>query len=247
MSKKRGLFWIVIIIFFLISQSYAAETIRIATLNWEPYIGQQLTNEGVMAEITREAFKRLGYMVEYNYLPWKRAVVMAEKGEYDGYFPAYWSKQREEKSIFTEVILSGPVGFFKIKKHIISFNKLEDLIPYRIGIVHGFVNTPAFDAADYLKKEVVTTDLQNIQKLLKHRVDLIVADKFVGFYLINKFIPHMKGQIEFIFPPLQNKELYICMSKKTKNVNEKVKAFNKGLKEIKKDGTFANILQKYKF
>ncbi len=248
MSMKRRIFELILIILFIhISNVYATETIKIASLNWEPYIGQDLTNEGFMAKITREAFRRVGYKVEYIYLPWKRAVVMAEDGEYDGYFPAYWSKEREEKSIFTNVITSGPIGLFKNKGRKISFNDLKDLIPYRIGVVRGFVNTQEFDSADYLKKDEVTTNLQNIKKLLKERVDLIVADKFVGFYLLNKYLPHMIGQMEFISPPLQEKKLYICMSKKTEKVNEKVKAFNKGLKEIKRDGTFDRIMKKHNF
>ncbi len=248
MGKKRRIFELgLIIIFILISNVYATETIKIATLDWEPYIGQKLKNEGFMAEITREAFERVGYKVEYSYLPWKRAVVTTENGEYDGYFPSYWSKEREEKSIFTNVITSGPIGLFKNKGSKISFNKLKDLMAYRIGVVRGFVNTPEFDAADYLKKDEVTDNLQNIKKLLRERVDLIVADKFVGFYLLNKYLPHMTGQLVFISPPLQDKKLYICMSKKTKKVNEKVKAFNKGLAEIKKDGTFDKILEKHNF
>ncbi len=248
MLKKKRLFWIGLLsIFFLTSQAYTMETIRITTLDWEPYISQNLTNEGFIAEIAKEAFKRVGYKVEYIYLPWKRAVAMAEAGKFDGYFPSYWSKQREEKSIFTDIIMNGPIGFFKVKGNKIAFNKLEDLIPYRIGVVRGFVNTTEFDAADYLKKEEVTTNLQNIKKLLRERVDLIVADKFVGFYLLNKYIPYMRGQIEFISPPLQDKKLYICMSKKTEKVNEKVASFNKGLKEIKEDGTFDKILAKHGF
>ncbi len=247
MNKKIHLILLCLIFIFFSSQVYATDTIRIATLDWEPYIGQNLTNEGFMAEVTREAFKRVGYKVKYFYLPWKRAVVMTEKGDFDGYFPSYWSKQREEKSLFTDIIVTGPIGFFKIKGSKISFKQLEDLKPFRIGIVRGFVNTSEFDAADYLLKEEVVSDLQNIKKLLRGRVDLIVADKFVGFHLLNKYIPDMAGQIEFISPPLQDKELYICMSKKTKQVNEKVNAFNKGLKEMKEDGAFAKILRKHGF
>ncbi|MCK5311254.1 MAG: amino acid ABC transporter substrate-binding protein [Desulfobacteraceae bacterium] len=248
MCERRRLFWIVLmILFFLVSKAYAMEKIRIATLNWEPYIGQTITNEGFMAEVTREIFKRVGYKVEYIYLPWKRAVKMAEQGKFDGYFPAYWSKQREEKSIFTNSIISGPVVFFKIKGSDISFKKLEALKPYRIGVVHGFVNTTEFDKADYLNKEKVTTNLQNIKKLFAGRIDLIVIDKYVGLYLLNKHMPHRVGEIESLAPPLQDKKLYICMSKKTKHVNKKLVCFNKGLKEIKEDGTFDKILKKYGF
>ncbi len=136
---------------------------------------------------------------------------------------------------------------FKVKGSTITYKELNDLKPYRIGVVRGFVNTAEFDAADYLHKEEVTTNLMNIKKLLAERVDLIVADKFVGFYLLNKYLPHMFGQIESISPPLQDKKLYLCISKKSDNADLKVKIFNKGLKEMHEDGTFDKILEKYGF
>ncbi|WP_019616309.1 substrate-binding periplasmic protein [Psychromonas ossibalaenae] len=250
MSHRISILWIILLITFVVSSlAYATKTktIRIATLDWEPYISQQLSDEGFMAEITREAFRREGYKVEYVYLPWKRAVTQTEYGEFDGYFPSYWSKQREDKSLFTDSIISGPVVLFKVKGSSITYKELSDLKPYRIGVVRGFVNTPEFDAADYLRKEQVTTDLVNIKKLLAERVDLIVADKFVGFYLLNKYLPHMFGQIESISPPLQDKKMYLCISKKSDNAAVKVEAFNKGLKEMHKDGTFDKILQKHGF
>ncbi len=248
MHKTRQILYIVLIIcVFLTSQSYAIEKIKIATLNWEPYIGQTLTNEGFMAEITREAFKKVGYKVEYTYLPWKRAVIMAENGKFDGYFPAYWSEQREEKSIFTDVIISGPVVFLKMKDSNISYKSLMDLKAYRIGVVRGFVNTKKFDNATYLNKEAVTTNLQNIKKLTSKRLDLIVIDKFVGFYLIDKYVPHMSKQVVSLHPPLENNKLYICMSKKSNNIDEKLRAFNKGLQEIKENGSFNKILKKHGF
>ncbi len=72
MSNKRRFLWIGLLITFVLSSlAYATKTktIRIATLEWEPYIGQKLADEGFMAEITREAFRRGGYKVEYIYLP----------------------------------------------------------------------------------------------------------------------------------------------------------------------------------
>lgn len=221
--------------------------VRIATLNWEPYIGQNLENEGFMAEIAREAFRRGGYKVEYIYLPWKRAITRAEHGVFDGYFPAYWTAEREDKSLFTDAIINGPVSFFRIKGSTITYKKLTDLKPYRIGVVRGFVNSPEFDAADYLRKEEVTNNITNIHKLLAERVDLIVADKFVGFYLLHKYLPHMVGQIESISPPLQDKQSYLCISKKSENASLKVKAFNQGLADMRSDGTFYRILKKHGF
>jgi len=59
----------------------------------------------------------------------------------------------------------------------IRYNSLKYLAPYRIGVVNGYVNTPELDRADFLKKDGVTNDLQNIRKLVRGRVDLILEEK----------------------------------------------------------------------
>ncbi|MCP4163463.1 MAG: transporter substrate-binding domain-containing protein [Deltaproteobacteria bacterium] len=239
--RRIPLLLILTIIFYLGCNISISGTIRIATLNWEPYVGEDLKEEGFLAHITREAFKRAGYKIEFLYRPWKRAVVKAEEGDFDGYFPAYFSKERMEKSYFTDKIISGPMGFFKLKYRNITYKKIEDLKPYRIGIVRGYVNTKEFDNADYIRKEAVVGDETNFRKLLMKRIDLAIADKFVGYSIINRN-PKMKGKINFLNPPLKDLKLYICISKNTTSAQKKLKAFNKGLKEIIKDGTFKRIL-----
>ena len=88
----------------------------------------------------------------------------------------------------------------------ISFSSLKDLIPYKIGVVRGYVNTKEFDAADYLNKDEANDDLTNFRKLLKNRVDLVIADKFVGKYVMETNLADDVDKIEFIEPPLENKD-----------------------------------------
>lgn len=223
------------------------KVVRIATLDWEPYIGQKLDGNGFVAEIIREAFKRSGYELQLDFYPWARVVKLASEGKYDGYAPEYYSEEIKQHSVFSDPFKGGPLGFFKRKDEDINYSNLEDLKPYRIGVVRGYVNTAEFDAADYLEKDEAVDDLTNLRKLLKKRINLAVMDKYVGAYLLKQNMPDEAGDLVFLEPPLKVLDLYVCFSLKAPEYEAKLKAFNEGLKQIKDDGTFDAILKKHGF
>lgn len=232
---------------FSASTGWAENKVVLTTLDWEPYIGQSLESQGYVAEIIREAYKRSGYEVEMRFTPWARTVNLAKDGTVDGYFPEYYAEEVKSYAIFSEPFQGGPMGFFKQKTKDISYQTLTDLKPYTIGVVREYVNTKEFDEADFLKKEAVTDDLTNLKKLIGGRIDMMIADKFVGLYLMEKNDLQGKENIEFMSPPLELKDLYLCISKKTADADGKLAAFNDGLKAIKADGTLDNILKKHGF
>lgn len=227
--------------------AFSAQKIKLATLNWEPYIGEKLENQGYVAELVTEAFKRSGFEVEITYLPWARVVKMSEDGVFDGYFPEYYSDSLKEKFLVSDPLPGGPLGLFKLKDTAITFTRLEDLKPYKIGVVRGYINTAEFDAANYLKKDEATDDLQNFKKLMKKRVDLVVSDKYVGLYTIKNNLPEDLDKVEFISPPLEEKDLFLCISKKTSGFTLKMKSFNENYQKMKADGTVDKILTKHGF
>lgn len=247
LMKPRLLYVICILTLLCLPNFLEAKKITLTTLDWEPYIGKKLNGNGYVAEVAKEAFKRSGYELEIKFYPWARTKFLAVKGDVDGYFPEYYDEKLKEHSLISEPFQGGPIGFFKRIKNDINYTKLTDLKKYKIGVVRGYVNEKEFDNAKYLKKDEVKDDLTNIKKLLGKRIDLFVADKFVGLYLLKQNFPDKIDKITFIEPPLANNDLFICISKKTKNYQEKMKAFNDGLKAIKKDGTFAKILKKHGF
>ncbi len=171
---------------------------RNPTLTWEPYIGKEIKNNGYVAVLVKEAFRRGGLEADFQFDRWSRVVGLAKSGQVDGYFPEYFSESVKAYAVFSDPFPGGPIGFFKLKRKDISFNRLEDLKGLKIGTVKGYVNTKEFDAADYLNKDAVKDDLTNFKKLAAGRLDLVVADKFVGLNLIKKHMPDKAGQIEFM-------------------------------------------------
>lgn len=218
-------------------------TIRLATLDWPPYVGENLSQMGFTTAIVAEAFKRAGYEVKVDFMPWTRVIQESEAGKYDAAFPEYFSDERNKAFFFSDQFASGPLGFYKRKADNITYTKLEDLKPYRIGVVLGYINTPEFDAANYLQKEPVNSDEQNIRKLLMGRIDLIVIDKYVAQYLIKNSIPEAIGKLEFLEPALLDQPLYVIFSRKIAGSEQKLQKFNAALKTMREDGTLDRILE----
>lgn len=234
--------------FALHSSPVIAQELTFATLNWEPYIGQKLENEGFVAEIVRAAFQRSGYdKVTLIFYPWKRTVKASQAGLVDGYLPEYYDPSIESHHFFSAPFPGGPLVFLKLKAKVIPFNTLPDLRPYKIGVVRGYVNTRAFDTADFLNKEEVVNDLQNLRKLLAGRVDLIVIDKYVGHHLLTTNLSGQKQKTEILDPPLGINDLYVCFSKKKKYAAKLRKDFNAGLQQLKEDGTLMQIMKRRGF
>lgn len=229
------------------TQGLCDEKIVLGSLDWEPYIGQKLQGQGWVAEVVRAAFKRSGVDIDIAFKPWARVVYEAKNGTSDGYFPEYYSDELKKNFVLSDPFPGGPLGFFKRKGDPITFTDLKSLTPYKIGVVRGYVNTADFDSATFLKKDEAKDDLTNIKKLLAKRIDLMVADQYVGLYLLEQNMPDKMGQIEFISPPLEEKDLYVCISKKTNDYQTKIEKFNAGLKQIQADGTFNAIMKKHGF
>jgi ABC-type amino acid transport substrate-binding protein len=224
---------------------FASNDIVLNTLEWEPYIGSNLPNYGFIGEIVETAFRRKGYNPIIRFYPWARAVELVKAGKADGFFPEYYSKDYEKYIAFSVPLQGGPVVFFKRKEDKITYKKYIDLRKYRIGVVRSYVNEYEFDLADYLQKDISNDDYTNINKLIHKRIDLFVADRYVGEYLIKKNFPEYKDKIDFLEKPLINHKLYVCISLKHKNYKKVISDFNLSLTEMEKDGSLRRIMKKH--
>lgn len=213
-----------------------AKEVSIATLNWEPYIGESLPNKGYVAEVIKAAFAVNGHEVDLEILPWARVIKMAENQAVNAYGPEYYSEDLKENYYLSNPFPGGPLVFFKRKDSNISYKTLNDLSSYKIGVVRGYVNTTTFDNASFLQKEESVNDITNFKKLIAGRIDLVVADKYVGLYLIKQKLPESILKIELLSPPLEEKKLYLCFPKEIPQSKQLRDDFNEGLSLIRING-----------
>ncbi|MCU0577523.1 MAG: transporter substrate-binding domain-containing protein [Desulfobacterota bacterium] len=227
---------------FVIPTILWAQTLRLATLDWEPYAGQASDNKGFNADIVTEAFKRAGYQVKIDVLPWDRAIEEAMKGNYDGVFPEYYSKERARDFVYSHSFSDSLLVFYKRYETSVTYKTLKDLRPYKIGTVRGQINTDEFDNAVYLMKIEADSDEENLRKLAKGDLDLIVIDKFVAQYLTKTKVPEAAGKISPIEPPLIIRNLFVILPKKNPDSERRARGFNKALESMIKDGTVKAIM-----
>jgi polar amino acid transport system substrate-binding protein len=230
------------------------KVVRLATLDWEPYIGQKLPDQGYTAALVREAYRDQGWKVRIEFYPWARALHLARSGEIDGLMPEYFNSSRKNEFIYSFPFPGGPLVLYKRQADDIGFitdpatdqdRALRALQGKRFGVVRGYLNTPVFDAAKYLKKEEANDDATNLRKLVYKRIDLAVIDRRVAEYLIRTQYPAFAKQIEPMDPPLADNPLYIAFSLKSPNHIEARAVFNRGLAAMKKDGRIDALYAKY--
>ena len=178
-----------VMIFFIFFGLYAEEKVLYLTsLEWPPYTGQELYDDGLSSYIVKKAFEAEGYKVEVDFFPWSRAVHNAKtNSKYTAYFPEYYSENLTKSFYLSDPIGISPLGFAERISNRIEWDRLEDLRGKRIGIVQDYINTEEFDMmvrTERLLVDVAVNDKFNLLKVLGGRIDLAVVDKNVlGYYL----------------------------------------------------------------
>lgn len=228
------------------SSLYANQTITLAhETNWVPHYGKSLPDGGYTVGIVREAMSAIGYTLDAQWMPWKRALQYAESGEYDGLGASYCSIERQKVFVCSDVIANDDIVFFKRKSDNISYTKMEDLKNYRIGVGKGYSYPKAFEDASFLTKKPATDLKQNILKLDTGRIDIIIGSKQSIMHNLHSGIIKDKSTLEQLGEPISTRTLHVLFSKASENFNEKNSRFNEGLKTIRDNGKYDAQLKKF--
>jgi polar amino acid transport system substrate-binding protein len=206
--------------------------VRLATLEWPPFTGLLLPKEGVSTYIATTVAKAAGLRLMAASFEWTKAVEKGEKSpEFDGYFPEYFSPERASACYLSQSIGTSILGIATLKSAPIKWTKLSDLEAYRLGVVDGYLNGEAFDAAIKDKRQPVEpgpSDAANIAKLRAGKIRGIVVDKNVLDYTLYK----LKDSTSVVFTsrPIARLSLHICF-KRTPAGQQMRDAFDGALKQ----------------
>lgn len=218
----------------------SVDTVYLLTSNYPPFYGKDLPDGGVLTQITAEAFRRAGYALKVEWLPWARAVNLAQEGRADGIMGIWYAKEREGHFIYSQPLLNSQLGFYRRADSQISFKSLQDLRPYRIGVVLASTKPEGFDDAGLLVEEALGAEI-NLLKLGARRIDLALIEKSAAEYLINNKLIQFKDRLVWAGPAAEAMPMYVGFSRKAYDFKKMRDAFNKGLKEMEMDGTLGRL------
>lgn len=231
----------------LFSLSVQAETVQLTSLEWPPYTGSELPQQGASMAVVDAAFDAMGHDLEVRFLPWQRAVDQARESDaIAGYFPEYYAESLEEDFIFSDSIGTGPLGLVERTDNPIEWSSLEDLTDHTIGTVSGYVNTAEFDAmaeSGDINVQPVTGDATNLRKVAGGRIPLAVIDSNVFDYLVSDELSHLEGKLQMNNKLLEQKELYIAFARNDQG-ERLAGIFNKGLEKIDQEQIMKDALKR---
>src|SRR5450830_1374767 len=207
-----------IVIGLLSSSSVYPAVIRLAAEDWPPYITPTLPSNGVSGALMNTVLARLGYSVDIDYFPWKRAVEYGLHNPlYAGYLAVWRTPEREKLCYF-----SVPVGHTQsvlayLKDAPVQAANFEDLHAVRVGVVAGYTNGDEFDALVHsgaLHVEEGVSDEVNLRKLQSGRFSAMVIEKHVLRYLLSR--PQFKdahNRVTFSTSLFRERTVHVCFKR----------------------------------
>ena len=212
---------------------------------WPPYADAGLPGQGLGVEIVTTALKRAGYTTYMRIDSLDRILEGGSLGVYDVFATPWYSDARNQYLMFSEPYLESYIRFIKKKDKDFTYESFGDLKGMMIGIVQDYAYDEEFNDSRDLIKISERNLIQNLLKLTQGRIDTTLDDELVLQYEINQYMPNSMKELEFLPKPLAVRGIHIGVSRENPDHEKIVAAFNKAIKEMKKDGSYDTIVSKH--
>ena len=246
-ALSQYIFIFVILLFLATSIHADSPVIKVSTDPWEPWVlgnEGEVATDGLAIKFSRELFYRMGVDLDIKIYPYKRCIYQMKSGTRDILLMVKKTEERMKYMFFSDVAVTDPQLIYFSKDHIGDFewNSWKDLQGYTVGVVAGF-NYGDFEAAAKkykIKNELVSSDSQNIKKLLAGRVDFIFLSRSTANHFMIKN-PELADKLKAASTPVDVAKFYFGLSKNGEAVKYLPK-INEVLGEMKRDGSLDKIL-----
>lgn len=202
---------------------------------------------GISPDIITEAFRRMGYKIKLQLVPWKRAQEMVKDGEVDGFFSPYKSTEREKLYQYPTEPLLIEKNVFMVRKdsNIIYDGDMSKLKHYGIGTLIGYATLDKYIESKLINTVDKSLNVEaSLNKLIskERQVDLVVNTDYILWYTAKKM--NITDSVKELPLPLAEVPSYLAFNKE-KDYTEVIAKFEAELKKMKTDGTYQQIIEKY--
>lgn len=218
--------------------------VRLACNNFPPHKIEHPADDGQAGfdiDIVGEALKRNGRSIEVSFMPWKRALELAERGEYDGLCSCSYTKEREAKLLFSDELGAVSVGLFARSADALDgIAAVADLKDRKVVTVGGY-NLEGELITAGARVEATASDKNALDMLVGGNVDLLY-----GYELTTKhFIASDPRSSTIVYKEVRRNPYYFCLSRAMPGADAAMRDFNRSLKDMAADGSVKRILARY--
>ena len=243
--KKIFFFFIITLLF-----SKDIDNIKIYTENYPPYnmeVNAKIT--GLSSEILAAMLKQMHSKLTLNdvkLVPWARGYSIVLKKKNTMLYSTTRTKQREPLFKWVGPITDTVIGIIALKKRHLKIKNIKDLNKLKIGAVLNDIGEQLLLKNGIKKSHIDAISgknpvILNLKKLAKGRIDAFAYETRVALKGAKSYLIDPK-EFEVVYI-LKKSKLYYAFNKKTDD--KIVKAYQKALNEIKKNGIYKKIISKY--
>ncbi|MBF0452655.1 MAG: transporter substrate-binding domain-containing protein [Candidatus Magnetomorum sp.] len=246
----KKLSFALIFLTILLVSSAVADTITIRADIWCPYNCEPGSdNPGYMIEIAQKTLGKQNHTIDYQSMPWARALKQTREGIFVAVVGAYIEDAPD--FLFADYLGTSTMIFYGRKDSTWKFDGVDSLKTVNLGVVRNYAYTPELDkyiAENSKQKAVQLASGEdalevNIKKLIRSRIDVFVANEMVFGYHIKQ-----AGRSVDDFKHcgvLSTDKVHMAFSPKNPNSKAYVETVNNGLKMLRTSGELKKILDKY--
>lgn len=227
-----------------LSFSAMGEKIRIVTEPWAPYVMVENGKaSGLDYDTTAIVFQRLGIDVQWQFLPWKRCLMMLKQGEADGALDIFKASERDDLLLYPSEPMSDVNWvLFQANARPHPFNSLDDLKGLTVGVSPGYLYSPEFDSSTTFIREPAPSHEANFGKLIRGRIDLLVTDRRLGQQMLDQL--KLRDQVSQLPTVLSTREQFLAV-RRNAGMDLLVQRFGAELKRFKREPAYAQLLAHY--
>jgi len=224
------------------------DSILLTSGEWPPFYSAAMPGGGFGNRVVRESFALAGISTEFMFLPWRRAMSMADHGPPAG--SAGWLplKEREARFLFSDPLFSSDRVFFHRRAVPFIWHSLDDIRDLRVGITLG--SAEEFPFGDVLvggrgKLEVAANYLAGMKMLIAGRVDVYACNKAVGLFILANRIGPDADRIVYNPRPILTETNHLILSRRLPYARTFMDRFNAGLRKLRQSGRYDRIRRDY--
>lgn len=243
MYKFKSIIYIIMIGILASPFTQAEETITIAVHDYAPYYDHEA--KGFLSKIYTEAFKNQGITAKYRVLPIERGVIYFFSNDVDAHSPGniFFNPEQMKKADCVKTFkIMATWHYYKPLQKPITFTTLDDMKPYRLGIILKSPYKPMYEKHG-LNIFEVQRPAQLVKKVHEGRDHFFEATFFSGLVLIKKIYPDEWKAFDYISWDVSDGSL--AFLKNNKRAQYFKKKFEKGFTLVKQNGTYIDILESY--
>lgn len=224
----------------------AAQTLNLLVEDdWYPYAAMRYGKaEGMAVDIVQEAYRAVGVSVSFQSMPYARCMRLTEIGRYAGCFNSLKDATTEPVFLFgQQPLFTATIGIYAYADNPQAM-AVRSLAGKRVGLTNGYTYGSEVEQDRKMIKEYAGSDLANLRKLGRKRLDYALVYTRVADYLVAHYPQDLERRVVRVGTVIET-PLYLSFSRVSPRAEAAMRQLDRGMMVLQQNGKYQQILKRW--